>query len=155
MLESNDCFGPPQLDYYPIGSGSSWFTKWLKVSPPASGFKIHITPRPEDAEAVARVVLPQARALEIYHKVVRDLERYRRFNESSNRGKFITIYADGAEQGQKLIDLIDLPLARLRVAGLIGPGIVPTTRQSNHRTSEIPVGKSGLISTYWFDDAES
>lgn len=69
MIESNDSFGPIEFDYYPIGAGSDWFTKWMPGYPaPRQGYKIHISARAEDAEIVARSVLPHLRRLRVAHK---------------------------------------------------------------------------------------
>ena len=61
MIESNECFGPPALNYLTFGSGSHWFAKWYPREPPTRGYKIHVTPQPQDAEIVARSVLPRRR----------------------------------------------------------------------------------------------
>lgn len=78
VIESNAAFGPIELNYYSIGSGSYWFAKWPPGYPaPRQGYKIHISARLEDAEIVARCVLPILRDLRLAHKVVRNLDRYR------------------------------------------------------------------------------
>jgi hypothetical protein len=51
------------------------------------GFKIHVSPMPQDAEIVARSVLPKLRALNICHKVVRNLEIYMEQMATPQRGK--------------------------------------------------------------------
>lgn len=74
MIESNASFGPIEFGYYPIGSGSDWFTKWMPGYPaPRQGYKIHISACAEDAEIVVRSVLPLLRSLRVAHKVVRNL----------------------------------------------------------------------------------
>ena len=92
-IECNASFGPIELDYYPLPPGSAWFAKWLPGYPaPKQGYKIHVSVVPEDAEIVARSVLPALRRLRIAHKVVRNLERYRILLTGSQQGKFITKY---------------------------------------------------------------
>lgn len=65
-IESNASFGPIEFDYYPVGAGGEWFAKWLPGYPaPSQGYKIHVSARLEDAEIVARAVLPVLRRLRV------------------------------------------------------------------------------------------
>jgi hypothetical protein len=109
------------------------------------GFKLHISAHPDDADVLARVVLPTLRVLHVHHKVVRSEAAYVRLNVGSQRGKFITIYPGPARSAQRVLDTLDPTL----VARGFRPGPVPTTRQSGHREHEIRVGDSGLVSCYW------
>src|SRR5687768_2824885 len=150
MIESNSCFGPPDFNYYPVGSGSDWFAKWIVVDPPPSGFKLHVAPQPADAEIVARSVLPKLHELRVFHKVVRDLPRQQPQWQGQQKGKFITIYTSGAAQGDQVLNAIDPELLELRQVGGINRGYPQTTRESGHKEHELPVGRSGLIFTRWF-----
>ena len=152
MIESNASFGPHEFGYYPIWAGSNWFTKWMAVEPPSSGFKFHVSPQPKDAEIVARSVLPKLREVRVFHKVVRDLQKYIEQWQSDQKGKFITIYTNGPAQGQIVLEAIDPELCDLREFGGIQGGYPPTTRESDHEESEIRIGRSGLIFTRWFDE---
>lgn len=152
MIESNACFGPTDFDYYAHGFGSDIFTKWLVVDPPERGFKFHVAPQPQDAEIVARSVLPKLREIRVFHKVVRDLNRYLAQWQTEQKGKFITIYTSGAAQGQQVIDAIDPNLYSLRKLGGIQRGYPPSTRESDHKERELPIGRSGLIFTRWFEE---
>src|SRR5215831_11863506 len=105
IIESNAAFGPFELGYFP--GGSEWFAPWLGVRAPGSGFKMHVTADPHFAEIVARSVLPKLRDLRVAHKVIRDLDRYIRFCQGDQAGKFITIYTRGAADGQIVLDAID------------------------------------------------
>lgn len=111
-----------------------------------SGFKLHISVHEDEADALARVALPTLRLLHVHHKVVKDVETYRRMNRGDQRGKFITVYPGGARPSQRVLDTLDATVDRFRR----GPS--PTTRQSDHMTHEIRVGNSGLFSTYWCRD---
>jgi hypothetical protein len=152
MIESNSSFGPHEFNYFPIGSGSEWFTKWIVVDPPSSGFKFHVSPHPSDAEIVARSVLPKLRELRVFHKVVRNLQKYLEQWQGDQKGKFITIYTNGPAQGQLVLDAIDPELCDLREFGGLKGGYPPTTRESGHQETEIRIGSSGLIFTRWFDE---
>lgn len=110
-----------------------------------AGFKLHISVDPADADALARVALPTLRLLHVHHKVVRSGALYTQMNLGSQRGKFITIYPGPVRPAQRVVDTLDPTLA----ARGFRPGPVPTTRQSDHRTYEIRVGDSGMISCYW------
>ena len=156
MIESNTSFGPIEFNYYPVGSGSDWFTKWLPGYPaPRQGYKIHISARAEDAEIVARTVLPHLRHLRVAHKVVRNLERYRQQLLTAQRGKFITVYTRDAAHAQQVLNAINPELEQLRRFGGIRPGPTPTTRESRHQTPEIPVGDSGWVWTRWFEEGNT
>ncbi len=113
-----------------------------------SGFKLHISVHEEDADRLARLALPTLRLLQAHHKVVRDLDAYRRMQAGNQRGKFITVYPGPAQRAQRVVDTLDPVL----VSNAFRRGPVPTTRQSNHQTAEIRVGGSGMISCYWTDD---
>lgn len=155
MIESNASFGPIEFNYYPIGAGSDWFTKWMPGYPaPRQGYKIHISARAEDAEIVARSVLPRLRQLRVAHKVVRNLDRYRQQLAGPQRGKFITLYTKDAPHAQQVLNAINPELQQLRQFGGIQPGPSPTTRESHHQNIEIPVGGSGLIWTRWYEEGD-
>jgi hypothetical protein len=62
----------------------------------------------QDAEIVARNVLPNLSELVICHKVVKSLEIYKEQMKTRERGKFITIYTNGANEGQRVLDKIAL-----------------------------------------------
>ena len=100
MPESNANFGPNEYGYFPIGSGSNWFTKWMHVRAPKNGWKFHVSADFPSAELVARCVLPKIRELRFFHKVVRDLQKYIEFCQTPQAGKFITIYTAGVAEGQ-------------------------------------------------------
>ena len=155
MIESNASFGPIEFNYYSIGAGSDWFAKWMPGYPaPRQGYKIHISARAEDAEIVARSVLPRLRQLRVAHKVVRNLDRYRQQLAGPQRGKFITIYTKDAPHAQQVLNAINPELQQLRQFGGIQPGPSPTTRESHHQNTEIPVGGSGLIWTRWYEEGD-
>ncbi|TXL72017.1 hypothetical protein FHP25_27685 [Vineibacter terrae] len=143
----SDIYGQPSNRYemfLPI-----MFAETRLKSQYAGGFKLHITVAAEQAEPLARVILP---ALErIHHKVVLPGGHYARLNEGNERGKFITIYPGPAAPSQHVLDAIDPLLLQLRSQG-IRPGPVPTTRQSNHAEAEIRIGHSGLVRTYWAEN---
>ena len=88
VLERNSCFGPPQLGYKPDRVFMEWNTRGLE----GGGWKLHVSARPDQAEIIARIVLPILRRLTVPHKVVATLEEYERFNRTRQAGKFITIY---------------------------------------------------------------
>ena len=141
--ESDASYGPNELDYYPIGSGSEWYAKWMPASPaPRRGYKIHVSTDPRLAQAVARIVLPALRAMNIFHKVVRDQDRYRRHLATSAAGKFITIYTTGDTQRNSVIQRIDTELSWLGR----NTGPVPTARVgAGAGGPETALGRSGYL----------
>lgn len=155
VIESNTSFGPIEFDYYPVGSGSDWFAKWLPGYPaPRQGYKIHISAHPEDAEIVARSVLPVLRRLRVAHKVVRNLDRYRQQIATPQRGKFITVYTRNASHAQQVLNAINPELQQLRDFGGIRPGPSPTTRESGHQETEILVGGNGFVWARWYEEGD-
>jgi len=148
VIERNSSFGPTELGYFPIGAGSEWYTKWYPSDPPRRGFKIHVTARAEDAEIVARSVLPKLRARRIPHKVVRDLQRYRQLLAGPQQGKFVTVYLPGPPAAElvqalesELVWLISRPGPRPTA---IGPGGV--------RVPEEQVGSTGNLFGRAYDE---
>jgi hypothetical protein len=156
VLETDDDYGPGDQNYFSYGSGAHWFRKWFPGTVPRSGWKLHVAPLPDDAEAVARCVLPRLRYWRIPHKVIRSLERYVEYNEKEDQaGKFITIYTGNANEANIALRVIDPPLARLVQAGTIRRTpfrLIPTTRASNHQEAEHAVSQSGLVFVRYFDD---
>ncbi|HET6520686.1 MAG TPA: hypothetical protein VFG47_12840 [Geminicoccaceae bacterium] len=110
-----------------------------------SGFKLHVSVDPADADELARLVLPTLRLLHVHHKVVQSQELYQWLSSRSQRGKFITVYPGPAGPAQRVVDTLDPTL----VARRFRRGPVPATRQSGHTTHEVRVGQSGMISCYW------
>jgi hypothetical protein len=115
------------------------------------GFKLHVTVDTDHADRLARVILPTLRILHVHHKVVLPGEFYRQMNNGDQRGKFITVYAGANASAQRVVDTIDPVLLRLCSQG-VRPGPAPTTRQSHHTETEIRIGQSGMIHTYWADN---
>ncbi len=149
----NPIFGQIGFEYYSHGDGAYWYAKWrLCEGAPKSGFKFHVAPQPEDAMVVADSVLCRLRERNAAHKVVCNLVRYIEQWQTEQKGKFITIYTSGAAQGQLVLDAIDPELFALRQSRVIGRGYPPSTRESQHKERELPVGRSGLIFTRWFDE---
>lgn len=146
---SNQCFGPMSLGYIPPWLTGSVFAQNYPY-PPVVTWKLHICPVEADALRVAQAVLPILLRWIVPHKVVYDLERYRKLNTGNQRGKFITVYTGGTSTAQLLLKEIDPALLSLRLSR----AIVPTTRESGHRTPEIPVGRSGLLFVRWCDADE-
>lgn len=158
VVESDADYGPGALLYHSAGSGGYWFRKWFPSDVPCSGYKLHVSPRPEDAEAVARAVLPRLRYWRVHHKVIRTLERYREYNEDGDQaGKFITIYTPSHNEAAVVLRTIDPPLTRLVRAGTIHRTpfkLVPTTRASGNKEAEHSISQSGLVFVRYFDDAD-
>jgi hypothetical protein len=116
-----------------------------------SGFKLHVSVHPDDAEPLARLALPLLRQLHVHHKVVRSPADYERMDRGTQRGKFITVYPGPGGVAQRVVNALDAALVGRRLR--IGP--LPATRQSRHAEHEIPVGQSGMISSYWCGDYEN
>jgi hypothetical protein len=148
-LETHGLYGPMDLGYFNPNQGT--FCVYPRRHDDG-GFKLHVTARPDDAEAVARCVLPILRALDTHHKVVRDRTTYLRMHQGSQRGKFITAYPGGAAGAQIVLDRIDARLLALRSEAGVLPGPAPLSRPSRHREVEIGVGRSGFVYTLWSDD---
>lgn len=147
MIESDEHYGPHKLGYF--AQDVSTFAQWMKVQAPTPCWKIHVSVQPNDAVVVARSVLPKLRNLKVAHKVVNNRTAYLRLHQGDQRGKFITIYIADHNRAQKVLDRIDPELYVLRKSGLVRPGPVPHTRESNHKEPEIRVGKSGMVFTRW------
>ncbi|MBX6369632.1 MAG: hypothetical protein IRZ04_16740 [Rhodospirillales bacterium] len=114
-----------------------------------SGYKVHIAPAADDAERVARALLPKLQAKRLDHKVVYPLDAYRRLNQSEQRGKFITIYPGPVLHAfTDLINAIDPLLAEMKAK----PGPLPLDRQSGYSRAERRIGVSGLVSYVTTDD---
>ena len=140
------CYASSDDGYFPVGQGSEWFTKWMVVPAPESGWKIHVSCFPDDAARVAASVLPELRELRISHKVVRDRARYEAFCETRQAGKFITIYARTHIEAQAAVDRIDPGLLALDIQRR---PVVMAFADSTQ--PEVVVGQSRLLSTRPFD----
>ena len=156
VLESDDDYGPCEQGYHSAGSGGHWFRKWFPGSVPRSGYKLHVSPLSDDAEEVARAVLPRLRYRRVPHKVIRTLERYCEYNADNDQaGKFITIYTPNHRDANIVLQAIDAPLAELVRAGTIRRtpfNLIPTTRASGNQEAEHAISQSGLIFVRYFDD---
>jgi hypothetical protein len=148
VLERNSCFGPPQLGYKPDRVFMEWNTRGLE----GGGWKLHVSARPDQAEIIARIVLPILRRLTVPHKVVATLEEYERFNRTRQAGKFITIYTRSTEEARQTIEALDVELEMYREFGGLVPGPLPTSRDADHKETEIPLSGSGFISLLFRDD---
>ena len=109
---------------------------------PSRGFKIHVSTDLRLAQAVARTVLPAIRAMNIFHKVVRDRRRYDQHLATPAAGKFITIYTSGNAQRDLVITRLDTELSWL--GRHTGP--VPTVRVGPGAGGpETALGRSGYL----------
>jgi hypothetical protein len=133
-------FGPFSLGYLPPWVNGSVFAQNYPY-PPVVTWKMHICPVEADALRVAHVVLPVLLRWVVPHKVVYDMDRYMTLNRGKQRGKFITVYTGSTSTAQQLVDEIDPALRALGLRGVL----VPTTRESKHKTHEVPIGRSGII----------
>ena len=140
-------YGQPERDYELFMPFAETRLKCGQIG----GFKLHVTVDTDDADRLARVILPELRLLRVHHKVVLAGGFYRQMNNGDQRGKFITVYAGAAASAQRVVDAIDPALLRLRSQG-VRPGPAPTTRQSGHAETEIRIGESGMVHTYWADN---
>jgi hypothetical protein len=112
------------------------------LHPFEGGYKLHLSVDPEDAERVARHVLPVLQHLRMDHKVVFPVAAYMAMNEGEQRGKFITVYpGPGFASFASLVGSID----RLLIAVAARPGPRPLRRLAGNAMSETAVGKSGLL----------
>jgi hypothetical protein len=119
------------------------FERGAVKHPWPSGYKVHVSPAPDDAERVARALLPKLQAKKLDHKVVYPLDAYRRMNETEQRGKFITVYPGPVLHAfTDLINAIDPLLAEMKAK----PGPLPLDRQSGYARAERRTGVSGLVS---------
>jgi hypothetical protein len=106
------------------------------------GYKVHVAPAADDAERIARVLLPKLQARNLDHKVVYPLDQYRRLNQGEQRGKFVTIYPGPVLHAfTDLVNAIDPVLAELKPK----QGPLPLDRQSGHARPEQRIGLSGII----------
>ncbi len=147
-IERNSCFGPPELGYRRDRIFMEWNTRGVE----GGGWKLHVSARPEQAEIVARIALPILRRLGVPHKVVATLEDYERFNRTNQRGKFITIYTRGTDDARQAIEELEAELGMYRDYGGLMPGPLPTSRDSGHQETEIPLSGSGFMSILFRED---
>jgi len=147
-IERNSCFGPPELGY----TRDRIFMEWRTRGVEGGGWKLHVSARPEQAEIVARIALPILRRLGVPHKVVATREDYERFNQTNQRGKFITIYTRGTDDARRAIEELEAELDMYREYGGLMPGPLPTSRDAGHKETEIPLSGSGFISVLFRDD---
>jgi hypothetical protein len=140
-------YGQPPGDYeifFPT------FAETLIKCPYRSGWKLHITVSTQHYVQLAGLILPRLRLLHTHHKMVLP-GAYPAFNQGSQGGKFITVYAGPDGPAQRIINVIDPVLTRLRLSG-IQPGPWPMNRQANHTVPEEAVGESVMISRLWLDN---
>ena len=140
-------YGQPHHEY---ALSFPTFAETLVRCPYRSGWKLHITVSTQHFVHLAGLILPRLRVLHTHHKVVLP-GAYPAFNQSTQGGKFITIYAGPDGPMQRIINVIDPVLTRLRRNG-IQPGPWPMNRQANHTVPEEQVGDSGMISRLWLDN---
>ena len=93
------------------------------------GFKLHVTVDTDDADRLARVILPELRLLRAHHKVVLAAGFYRQMSNGDQRGKFITVYAGAAASAQRVADAIDPALCW--PIGMVHPGPLSATSPDN------------------------
>jgi hypothetical protein len=111
--------------------------------PYPGGYKLHVSVDPDDADRVARAVLPQLQSMRVSHKVVYPLGAYGTMNAGEQRGKFITIYAGPMQQGFAMVaDTLDVSLLSMSAR----PGPQALDRQCGHAQAEQSYGRSGLLS---------
>jgi hypothetical protein len=120
--------------------------------PFTSGFKIHVSVLPRDAEKLARAVLPVLQKANLDHKVVYPLSEYEALCETDQAGKFITIYPGPHRPvSTELVRQLDPVLRQLAQTGVM-PGPTPTDRQQGHQVAETKVGISGFL---WYINTSS
>jgi hypothetical protein len=113
------------------------------------GYKVHIAPALDDAERVARAMLPMLQDRKLDHKVVYPLDAYARLNQGEQRGKFITIYPGPVLHAfTDLINALDPVLVEMKAK----PGPLPLDRRSGYAKAEQRIGRSVLISYVTTDD---
>jgi hypothetical protein len=159
--DSLSCYGQPPGEYktqglmqtadpMPVWIPGAIFMEWNHKLLFHTGWKIHISVDPVDADDLARLALPVLRLMQVHHKVIGPWVDYERFNrESPQRGKFITVYpGPSASTAQRVLDRLDTIIEAYRFRG----GPVPVMRSSKHTEPEIPIGVSGLFFCLWSDD---
>lgn len=110
-----------------------------------SGYKLHVSAQPRDAERLARAVLPVLQRANLDHKVVYPLKEYEDMCRGDQAGKFITIYPGPLMTAYAaLLGQLDPVLRQLRQAGVM-PGPVPKDRQQGHAVSENRAGGTGFV----------
>lgn len=110
-----------------------------------SGYKLHVSAQPRDAEKLARAVLPILQKANYDHKVVYPLSEYEDLCKGEQTGKFITIYAGPLPTAYaQVVGLLDPAFRQLNQAG-VGPGPTPMDRQKGHAVAELRAGTSGLL----------
>ncbi len=110
-----------------------------------SGYKLHVTAQPRDAERVAKAVLPALQKANLDHKVVYPQSAYGEMCQGLQAGKFITIYPGPLmDSYTRLLGELDPLLNRLKQGG-VSPGAVPQDRQKGHTVAENKAGTSGFL----------
>ena len=126
--------------------GRQVYAQWVGLGF-KGGYKLHVSSHPDDAEAVASLLLPRLRAMNTYHKIVSSPRQYELINEGSQQGKFITVYCGPVmETFQNAIRSLDraLELSRTR------PGPRPGLRHGTG--AETPIGQTGHLTYYTIED---
>jgi hypothetical protein len=110
-----------------------------------SGYKLHVTVAPRDADKLARAVLPVLQKPNLDHKVVFPLNAYEEMCQGAQAGKFITIYPGPLMDSYiRLVGELDPLFNKLKQGG-INPGPVPRDRQQGHSVAENKAGTSGFL----------
>ncbi|QQS54966.1 MAG: hypothetical protein IPM89_03790 [Candidatus Competibacteraceae bacterium] len=65
-----------------------------------------------------------------------------------------SFYTQGATHAQQVLNAINPELQQLRQYGGIRPGPAPTTRESGHAETEIPMGGSGFVWSRWYEEGD-
>jgi len=79
------------------------------------GFKLHVSPNIDNAQLVSELLLPHLRKMEVPHKVVESLNKYKtRFmGHELQHGKFIIIYPRSVEEAKTVTREVNRILKRL------------------------------------------
>lgn len=125
-IEQVAILGDPQTHYYSLPGA-----RWREYSPshlfntiPLQGWKLHVSPQPQQALAVAQLLLPELRRRGIVHKVANNLNWYAGLRGNDpNFGKYITIYPRSESEAVGLSNFI---YETLRDAGFLGSDFMQT-----------------------------
>jgi hypothetical protein len=109
----NTCFSQPRAEFI------------CSDRLPASGIKLHISAKEENAREIASTVLPLLLDHKMVHKIVKDTEKLKELWESkTQKGKFITIYSKTGEEALSWAAALDEFLFR---RGFRDKNFVPIT----------------------------
>jgi hypothetical protein len=120
--------------------------------PGTGGYKVHLSVAFEDADRVARKVLPILQEMKVPHKVVRSLDRYQEMDSGEHKGKFITIFVGPfLDSFFALLKRLEPVLEEMKAKR----GAIAMVRKGGHCEAEQRARNSPLLTQVFVDDYDT